>query len=80
MPETLLLRVTVARPRDDMAGADPAGDHASIFRTEARATATDATARAKFRRCWSVFSPGIRSIRRLTLAPLKSEAERRAMR
>jgi hypothetical protein len=58
--------------------ADPAGDNASIFRTETRATATDAAARAKFRRYWSVFSPGIRSIRWLLLAPLRAEAERRA--
>jgi hypothetical protein len=60
--------------------ADTAGGGASIFRTETRAIATDATARAKFRRYWSVFSPGIRSIRWLLLTPLKAEAERRASR
>jgi hypothetical protein len=58
--------------------ADPAGDHAAIFRTETRARATDASARARFRRYWSLFSPGIRSIRWLLLRPLKADAERRA--
>ena len=58
--------------------ADPAGDDAGIFRTETRAIATDAAARARFRRYWSFFSPGIRTIRRLLLAPLRADAERRA--
>jgi len=58
--------------------ADPAGAHASIFRTETRAVATDADARSKFRRYWSVFSPGIVAIRRMMLGPVKAEAERRA--
>jgi hypothetical protein len=47
--------------------ADPVDDHTSIFRTETRAVATDATARARFRRYWQ-----------LTLRPVKREAERRA--
>jgi hypothetical protein len=58
--------------------ADPAGPGASIFRTETRVSTTDAAARAKFRRYWSFFSPGIVAIRWLLLAPLKNEAERRA--
>ena len=58
--------------------ADPAGDRMSIFRTETRAVATDAAARARFRRYWAVASPGIALIRRLSLRPLKLEAERRA--
>lgn len=58
--------------------ADPAGPNASIFRTETRASTTDADARARFRRYWSVFSPGIVAIRWLLLSPLKAEAERRA--
>lgn len=58
--------------------ADPVGDDSSIFRTETRAIATDATARAKFRRYWSLLSPGIILIRRATLGPVRDEAERRA--
>jgi hypothetical protein len=50
----------------------------SIFRTETRAVATDAAARARFRRYWAFASPGIALIRRLSLGPLAREAERRA--
>ena len=56
--------------------ADPIGDRASVFRTETRALATDAAARLKFRRYWSLLSPGIRLIRRFMLRPLKRTAER----
>jgi hypothetical protein len=58
--------------------ADPVDTSRSIFRTETRAVATDATARAKFRRYWSFLSPGIILIRWASLGPLKREAERRA--
>ncbi len=58
--------------------AESIGATASIFRTETRAVATDATARARFRRYWSFLSPGIIVIRWAILGPLKSEAERRA--
>jgi hypothetical protein len=58
--------------------ADPVDDDTSIFRTETRAVATDATARARFRRYWAFASPGIAVIRRLSLRPLKRDAERRA--
>ena len=57
--------------------ADARVDGTSVFRTETRAVATDATARARFRRYWAFFSPGITVIRRLSLGPLKREAERR---
>jgi hypothetical protein len=57
--------------------ADPVDDRTSIFRTETRAIATDATARARFRRYWAFASPGIASIRQLSLRPLQREAERR---
>jgi len=57
--------------------ADPVDDVTSIFRTETRAVATDPTARARFRRYWAFASPGIALIRRLSLRPLKREAERR---
>jgi hypothetical protein len=58
--------------------ADPVDHETSIFRTETRAVATDATARARFRRYWAFASPGIALIRRLSLRPLKREAERLA--
>ena len=58
--------------------ADATAESASIFRTETRAVATDATARARFRRYWAFVSPGIGMIRWLSLLPLKHEAERRA--
>ena len=57
--------------------ADAIGATTSIFRTETRAVATDASARTKFRRYWSFLSPGIFLIRRMMLGPLKAEAERR---
>ena len=50
----------------------------SVFRTETRAVATDGLARARFRRYWALASPGIATIRHLSLRPLKNEAERRA--
>jgi hypothetical protein len=58
--------------------ADPLDGERSIFRTETRAVATDAEARARFRTYWAFASPGIALIRRLSLPPLKREAERRA--
>jgi hypothetical protein len=58
--------------------ADPISERHSLFRTETRATTTDAAARTKFRRYWACFSPGIVLIRWLSLGPLKREAERRA--
>jgi len=58
--------------------ADPIDGEVSIFRTETRAIATDAMARARFRRYWAFASPGIALIRLLSLRPLKRDAERRA--
>lgn len=58
--------------------ADPVGSGGSRFSTETRVAATDAAARARFRRYWSCFSPGIILIRWLSLGPLKAESERRA--
>lgn len=58
--------------------ADPIAQTESVFRTETRAIATDASARARFRRYWSFLSPGIIAIRWLMLQPVKAEAERRA--
>jgi hypothetical protein len=58
--------------------ADPVTADRSIFRTETRVMATDAAARARFRTYWSWASFGIALIRRMSLRPLKREAERRA--
>lgn len=58
--------------------ADPISATESIFRSETRAVATDPTAWAKFRRYWSLLSPGIIIIRWMLLQPIKAEAERRA--
>jgi hypothetical protein len=58
--------------------ADPLGPRESVFRTETRAVATDAVARARFRRYWALVSPGVSLIRRLTLGPVKADAEDRA--
>jgi hypothetical protein len=58
--------------------ADPVGEGRSVFRTETRAVATDAHARARFRTYWAFLSPGIVIIRHAMLQPLKAEAERRS--
>lgn len=58
--------------------ADEREDGRCVLRTETRAVATDAAARAKFRRYWSIFSAGIVLIRRLSLAQARCDAERRA--
>jgi hypothetical protein len=58
--------------------ADPVESETSIFRTETRVVATDASAREHFRSYWSWASPGVALIRRLSLQPLRREAERRA--
>jgi hypothetical protein len=58
--------------------ADPLGPGESVFRTETRAIATDAVARGLFRRYWAFVSPGVSLIRRLTLGPVKADAEQRA--
>ncbi|HEY7288556.1 MAG TPA: hypothetical protein VH583_01880 [Vicinamibacterales bacterium] len=56
--------------------ADPNPDGNSILRTETRAVATDLSARRKFRRYWSLVSPGIVLIRLFALRLLKDDAER----
>lgn len=58
--------------------ADPDGPDACWFRSETRAVATDADARARFRNYWAFVSPGVSLIRRLSSRPMKREAERRA--
>ncbi|HEV8176662.1 MAG TPA: hypothetical protein VGP44_03130, partial [Gemmatimonadales bacterium] len=58
--------------------AKPVGENASIFSTETRVVTTDPDSRARFRRYWAVFSPGILLIRYETLRLVKREAERLA--
>jgi len=55
---------------------EPAGER-SVFSTETRVATTDAEARRKFRRYWSLLSPGILMIRRESLRLVRREAERR---
>jgi hypothetical protein len=57
---------------------EPRGPGSSLFRTETRVATTDPSSRERFRRYWSVFSPGILLIRRETLRLVKRNAERRA--
>jgi hypothetical protein len=57
--------------------ADRVTPTTSIFRTETRALACGPEARVKFRRYWSLVSPGIALIRITLLNPVKREAERR---
>lgn len=53
----------------------PLGPSDSMFYTETRAIATDPGSRARFRRYWTLVSPGIRLIRLETLRLVKREAE-----
>lgn len=57
---------------------EPLGADVSRLRVETRVAATDATARARFRCYWAVFSPGIRLIRLAALRVVRRDAERRA--
>ena len=57
--------------------ADSRTAQTSVFWTETRAVATDEQARARFRRYWAFASTGIWLIRRVSLAALKRDAERR---
>jgi hypothetical protein len=57
--------------------AEPLAEDVTRFATETRAAATDAGARAKFRRYWRFVGLGVVLIRRLHLAGLRREAERR---
>ena len=56
--------------------ADPIDAERSIARTETRAMTTDAGARRRFRRYWSMVAPGIVIIRRAALMLVRSDAER----
>jgi len=57
--------------------ADPSNAAQSVARTETRAVATDATARAAFRRYWARVSPGVWLIREIGLHLVRKDAEGR---
>ena len=56
-------------------GVDSLGPARSRFRTETRVLTTGAASRARFRRYWAVFSPGILLIRREALRLVRRRAE-----
>jgi hypothetical protein len=58
--------------------AEPLGPAACVFRTETRVTTTDPESRRKFRKYWTLVSPGVLLIRREMLRLVRREAERRA--
>lgn len=60
--------------------AEPGAAGGSVFATETRAVATDRSARRRFRRYWSLVSPGIILIRWAALRPVKLEVERQTRR
>ena len=55
--------------------ADSLGPGTSRFSTETRVATTDADARRRFRRYWTLVSPGVRLIRRESLRLVRAEAE-----
>jgi len=56
---------------------DPLGPGRSVCRTETRVTTTDPESRRRFRRYWSLVSPGVRLIRWETLRLIRRDAEQR---
>ena len=56
---------------------EPTGPGSSIFRTETRVATTDSESRRRFRRYWSMVSPGVVLIRREMLRLVRAEAGRR---
>jgi len=57
--------------------AESLGPVTSRFYTETRVATTDPDARRRFRRYWTMVSPGVRLIRRESLRLVRSGAERR---
>jgi hypothetical protein len=57
---------------------DSSGPSESVARTETRVVATDPDARRRFRRYWSIYSPGILLIRHMLLQLVRADAERQA--
>jgi hypothetical protein len=57
--------------------AEPIGPNTSLFYTETRVATTDTDARRRFRRYWTMVSPGVRMIRRESLRLVRAVAEHR---
>ena len=57
--------------------AEAISPETSRFYTETRVATTDAEARKRFRRYWTMVSPGVRLIRRESLRLVRADAERR---
>jgi hypothetical protein len=57
--------------------AEPISDGESFARTDTRVVTTDPVSRERFRRYWSLVSPGVLLIRREALRLIRAEAERR---
>jgi hypothetical protein len=57
--------------------ADPLDGRRSMARSETRVMTTDLEARRKFRRYWSLVSPGVVMIRRVAMTLVRADAERR---
>ncbi len=57
--------------------AEPLGPATSRFYTETRVATTDPEARKRFRRYWTMVSPGVRLIRRESLRLVRADAARR---
>jgi hypothetical protein len=57
--------------------AESLGPATSRFYTETRVATTDPDARRRFRRYWTMVSPGVRLIRRESLRLVRADAERR---
>ena len=58
--------------------ADPIDSNTSLVRSETRVATTDAYARERFRRYWTLVSPGVRLIRLESMRLVRADAERRA--
>lgn len=56
---------------------EPIDAASSRFYTETRVATTDVEARKRFRRYWTMVSPGVRMIRRESLRLVRADAERR---
>jgi hypothetical protein len=58
--------------------ADPIDSNTSLVRSETRVATTNAYARQRFRRYWTLVSPGVRLIRLKSMRLVRADAERRA--
>lgn len=58
--------------------ADPIDSNTSLVRSETRVATTDAYARERFRRYWTLVAPGVRLIRLESMRLVRADAERRA--